>query len=272
MLLMLSCKKERSFDPDGNTGGGGTSNGTLLARTVTKFGSDSVATFYEYDSQKRLTVYKTGGTFLGSSVEVEIKFVRNSQGIIEKSILKTDFFASMGIDSVVRNVHYNVANSQYTSMVAAYFDGVDNIIDSIAFTYNTGGKIAQVEYFFDDGSGYIKEEKTEYAYDANDNVQKEKNYTFNPASSAYEAYDESIYEFDSKTNPIFLGNEGFILGDIITYSPHNQLKKTYTDLTDPSQNAIANSTYSYNSAGKPASVTQNQTGIPVPFVTTYYYK
>jgi hypothetical protein len=272
-LVLFSCKKEKSFDPN-NPNGGGATGGSLLARTVTKFGTDSIGTFYEYDAQKRLILYKTGGVFFGSSFEAEIKLIRNSQGIIQKSILKTDVFAGMGIDSVVRTVHYDAAKSRYSSMAAAYFDGSDNVKDSVAFTYNTAGKITQVEYFYDDGSGtgYVREEKSEYTYDSNGNVTKEKNYEFNTGSNLYEAYEESVYEFDNKTNPMFLGNEGFVLGDIITFSPHNQTKKTYTDLTDPNQSDVATSTYIYNSNNKPVSVTQTAQGFPVPFVTTYYYK
>src|SRR5688500_7761059 len=124
-FISFSCKKERSFDPDVTGGSGNTASG-LLERTATKFGTDSIGTFYEYDNQKRLIVYKSGGNFLGSSVETEIRFVRNRQGIIQKSILKTDFFASMGIDSIVRNVYYDASRSRYFSMAAAYFDGSDN--------------------------------------------------------------------------------------------------------------------------------------------------
>ena len=270
VVLLFSCKKERSFDPDDNPGGGPAA-GNLLARTVTKFGTDSIGTFYEYDAQKRLVIYKTGGSLLGSTIEAEIKLVRNSQGIIQKSILKTDFFASMGIDSIVRIVHTN-AQSGYSSMVAAYFDGFDDVKDSTIFSYNTSGKINMVEYYYDDGTGYQKDGKTEYTYDATGNVVKEKNYFFNTASNGYEAYDESVYEFDSKTNPIFLGNEGFVLGDIITISPNNQTKKTYTDLTDPTQNGVATSAYTYNLSNKPVSAAQNDQSFPLPFVTTYYYK
>jgi len=118
----------------------------------------------------------------------------------------------------------------------------------------------------------MKDGKAEYTYDGNGNVTKEKNYGFNTGSNSYEAYDESVYEFDNKINPMFLGNEGFVLGDIITYSPNNQTKKTYTDLTDPTQNNVANSVYTYNSNNKPASVTQTEQGFPFPFITTYYYK
>ena len=271
-FLLFSCKKEKSFDPDATNGGGGATTG-LLARTTTKFGTDSIGTFYEYDNQKRLIIYRTGGSFLGSSVEAEIKLLRNSQGIIQKSILKTDFFASLGIDSIVRNVYYDAARSRYFSMAAAYSDGSDNVKDSTVFTYNTAGKINQVEFFYDDGTGGgdVKDGKADYTYDGNGNVTKEKNYAFNTGLNSYEAYDESVYEFDNKINPTFLGNEGFVLGDIVTYSPNNQMKKTYNDLTDPSQNNVANSVYTYTSNNKPVSVTQTEQGFQFPFVTTYYY-
>jgi hypothetical protein len=270
MLLLFSCEKERSFDPNSNNAGGNVGSG-LLDRTVTKFGTDSITTSYDYDGQKRLILYKSGGSFLGTFAEVQLKFVRNAQGIIQKSILKTDFFASMGIDSILRIVHYDVSKARYTSMAAAYFDGSDDVQDSTVFIYNTAGKITGIEYFSDYGTGtYDRDGKTEYTYDASGNVTKEKNYGYN--AGAYEAYDESVYEFDNKTNPIFLGNEGFVLGDIITFSPNNQTKKTYTDFTDPSANAVATSVYTYNTNNKPATAAQNDQSFPVPFSTTYYYK
>lgn len=268
-LLLFSCEKERSFDPDNNTPGGNVGSG-LLDRTVTKFGTDSITTSYEYDAQKRLILYKSGGMFLGTSGEVQLKFVRNAQGIIQKSILKTDFFASMGIDSIVRTVHYDVSKARYSSMAAAYFDGSDNVQDSTVFTYNAAGKIVGVEYFYDYATGtYMRDGKSEYTYDAAGNVSKEKNYGYN---GTYEPYDESVYEFDNKINPIFLGNEGFVLGDIITFSPNNQTKKTYTDFTDPTASGVTTSVYNYNANNKPASALQNDPGFQVPFVTTYYYK
>lgn len=269
-LLLFSCKKEKSFDPDGSNTSGNTGSG-LLERKVTKFGTDSITTFYEYDPQRRLILYQTGGVVSGTSTEVQLRFIRNAHGIIQKSILKTDFFASFGIDSIVRMVHYDASKARYSSMVAAYFDGFDDVQDSTVFSYNSAGKITGVEYFYDYGTGiYQKDGKTEYTYDAAGNVTKEKNYAYN--AGAYEAYEESMYEFDNKTNPIFLGNEGFVLGDILTFSPNNQTKKTYTDLTDPSSNSVATSVYTYNTNNKPATGTHNDQNFPVPFTTIYYYK
>ena len=269
-LLLFSCKKERSFDPNNSNPGGNVGSG-LLDRTVTKFGTDSITTSYEYDAQKRLVVYKSGGTIAGTSTEIQLKFIRNAQGIIQKSILKTDFFASLGIDSIVRVVHYDVSKARYTSMAAAYFDGSDDVLDSTVFTYNAAGKVTGIEYFYDYATGtYQKDGKSEYTYDAAGNVSKEKNYGYN--NGAYEAYDESVYEFDNKINPIFLGNEGFVLGDIITFSPNNETKKTYTDFIDPSANAVATSVYTYNTNNKPATAAQNDQSFPLPFATTYYYK
>jgi hypothetical protein len=272
-LFFFSCKKERSFDASAG-GGGGITSGTLLEKMVIKLGTDSVNALYGYDNQKRLTSYKTIGIIFGSSIDAEIKIVRNTAGIVQKLILKNDFAVNLGIDSIVRIVHYDVSKSRYTSMMASYFDGSDDVKDSTAFTYNAAGKMSQVEYFFDDGvsGGYMEQEKAEYTFDANGNVTKEKFYEFNSSTGLYEQSYQYAYEYDDKINPLYLNNEGFLLGDINTVSSHNINKNTYTDFTDPSQNDVSSAVYTYNSTGRPITLTQTSQGLPVALTTTYYYK
>jgi hypothetical protein len=274
-LCLFSCKKEKSFDPNNpNGGGGGTSDSGLLDRIDTKLGTDSIGILYQYDNQKRFIGYKTGGVVFGNAIEVELKLVRNTQGIIQKIILKNSEFSSMGVDSMVRVVHYDASKLRYSSMAAAYFDGSDDVKDSTAFSYNNAGKLVQAEYFFDDGSGsgYEKEEKVEYTYDANGNVTKEKSYVFDPFLNVYEQSSQYEYEYDNKVNPLIAGNEGLVIGDINIVSTHNITKNTYTDFVDPDLNDASTGTYTYNSINKPITLTQTSAAFPIPVVSKYYYK
>jgi hypothetical protein len=269
LVFLFSCKKEKSFDPNNpNGGGGGSTSSELLERIDTKLGTDSIGVLYRYDSQKRLIIYQTGGIIIGNAFEIQLKLVRNTQGVVQKIILKDD------IDSIVRVVHYDASKSRYSSMAAAYFDGSDDVKDSTVFSYNNAGKLVQAEYFFDDGSGsgYEKEEKVEYTYDTNGNVTKEKSYVFDSFLNVYEEDSQYEYEYDTKVNPLILGTEGIIIGDINTVSLHNITKNTYTDFVDPDLNEASTGVYTYNSNNKPLTLSQTTAAFPVPIVSKYYYK
>lgn len=270
-VTLFSCKKERSFEPGGTTG---TTNGTLLIRNTSKFGSDSVSNSYTYNSNKQLISYKTGGTVFGTTTDSELKLERNSQGIIQKVILiSEDLVQVIGTNTVERIVNYDAASSRYKFTVSKYFDGVDNVKDSAVYTYNTAGKISQVEDFYDDGSGvgYIKYTKTVYTYDGNGNIIKEKTLEFNPAAGGYQDSNEYAYEYDDKVNPLIMGNEAFILGETKFASSHNVTKDTYTDYVDTSNNDSGTLTYIYNTLNKPISaVLKTSVGISVPI--TYVYQ
>lgn len=272
-LLLFSCKKERSFDPNA-TSGGGNSAGQLLVKTVTKLeGNDSLRVFYTYDNQKRFISYKSEESSSGIVIKGELKFIRNAQGIVQKMVVKTDEFASVGIDSILYVINYNPGSSRYTSSVVTFDDLGTTIIDSTAYTYNTSGKIIQSEEFLDEGigNGYVKVSKTEYTYDAKGNVIKMKNYSFNETTSSYEPYYQDEYEYDAKVNPLILGNEAFLLNDPALASPNNQTKDIYTDFEDPDLNDVTTSTYTYNTNNNPLTdiVTIQSEGFPYPTSYTY---
>ena len=273
VLFLISCKKERSFDPNNQGGGSGTTS-TLLTKKVTKFGAnDSLRVFYTYDNQKRFLSYRTEEYSSGSVIKGEVKFTRNAQGIIQKMIIKSDDLAGVGIDSVFYVVNYSAASSRYTSSVLK-FDNAGTIFkDSTVYTYNASGKIIQSEEFVDDGTGtYVKYSKIEYTYNASGNVIKMKSYVFDDAAGNYLPSDQDEYEYDAKINPLILGNEAFILGDVSMASPNNQIKDTYTDFEDASYNDVITTVITYNTANKPLSdvLTIQSEGIPYP--TTYTYQ
>lgn len=275
-LFLFSCKKEKSFDPNNPNGGsgGGTVTPTLLIKTVTKLpGNDSLRVFYTYDNQKRFISYKSEEYSSGSLVKGEVKFIRNTQGIVQKVVIKSDDLAGVGIDSIFYAVRYNTGTSRYTSSVLTFDDGTDIFRDSTAFTYNAAGKISLSEEFVDDGTGtYEKYFKTEYTYNATGNVIKAKNYYFDDMAGSYVASDQDEYEYDAKVNPLILGNEAFLLGDPSLASPNNQTKDTYTDLEDATNNDLITTTFTYNTANKPATDILTIQSESIPYPTTYNYQ
>src|SRR5688572_197459 len=130
-LFLFSCKKEKSFDPNNPNGGGGGSTDSLLEKTVTQTdGGDSLVITYIYDSQKKFIGYSAEESYQGDFYHREEKFIRNSQGIIQKIVVKSFDLALLGIDSVFYAVHYNTSTSRYTSSVLTYDDGIDFFKDS----------------------------------------------------------------------------------------------------------------------------------------------
>src|SRR5215213_7485098 len=109
VLILFSCKKEKSFDPNNPNGGGGTV-ASLLTKTVTQEGSDSLRVFYIYDSQKRFISYQSEESESGLVYKSELKFARNAQGIVQKIIVKRDDLVFAGIDSVFYLIHYNTSS------------------------------------------------------------------------------------------------------------------------------------------------------------------
>lgn len=274
MLCFYACKKEKSFDPNaGGSTGGGTA-GTLLTKVVTQLGDDdSLGVFYGYDNQKRLISYRYDGVVDGDNFTGETQLIRNTQGIVQKVVVKSSDLSGLGVDSMIYAVHYNTSSLRYTSKVLTFDDAGVTIKDSMAYSYNAAGKLSQSEEFLNDGvsAAYAKLSKTEYSYDAVGNVTRVKNYAYNESTGLYEAYDEDVYQYDTKVNPVMIGNEAFLLGDPLFASPNNVTRDTYTDLQDASFNDVVTSVYTYNSNNKPitATITYQSEGVPYPVVYTY---
>ena len=271
-LCLHACKKERSFDPDAGSTGGGTTG--LLTKAVTQLGDDdSLSVFYGYDNQKRLISYRYNGVVDGDNFTGESKLIRNTQGIVQKVVVTSNDLSGLGIDSMVYAINYNTGSSRYTSSVLTFNDAGFIVKDSTAYSYNASGKLSQSEEFLDDGvsGGYFKLSKAEFSYDAAGNVTRVKNYGYNESTSLYEIYDEDLYEYDTKVNPLILGNEAFLLGDPLLASPNNVTKDIYTDFLDASYNDVITNAYTYNSSNKPltATITYKSEGVPYPVVYTY---
>ena len=274
-LVLASCTKEKSFEP-----GNGDSTGNMLVKRTIKLGSDSINTLYTYNNKNQLTSYTTAGVFnipgYGSvPVSEERKFIRDGQGIIQQFVRVSSDFLSSTVDSTVFHLRYDASKSRYTSAVATAMDGGVMEKDSVAYTYNSAGRISQFEYFHDDGisGGYQEDFKMEFTYDSKGNIIRDRSFSYDQSRGAYEETAEEKFEYDDKVSPLVLGIEAFLLEEFVSVSPNNVTKSTFVDLEDPSENDTSTITYTYNTDNKPAtasSSSQSSAGISIPI--NYVYK
>lgn len=262
-LALFSCQKE----VDDIFAGGG-ANGTRLIKTVDKTGSDSTVTVYSYNASGKIVRADIFGTDSGQAFDLSLSYVRNSSGIIQKQILKSGDLASAGIDSIVHNVNFDIANNRYKSAVAAFvFFGIP-LVDSIAFQYDGSGRLTSEIDYLDIGTGFEPTTKTEYTY-AGNNLATEKVYTYDVSTGSYSLEDTYTYEYDAKINPLQFAFDAPILNMYPFYSTNNVAKTTYVS-SDPAYNFIATETYTYNSSNRP--VTAVETVGSETSTTNYYYQ
>lgn len=278
-LTMTACQKEPSHeDPDSNTGGnpgGGSNPSGLLARMVflDAASTDSLVSVYSYDASGRLM--QVDYNSLG--VTEQIRFLRNSAGIITQSITKSPDVSSLGLDSLVTRYHYNAAAARYQTVV---FDiPVQTPLtysDSTVFAYDAAGNITSKISYASSAGVFVPYEKFEYAY-GNGNVTSVKDYDY---TGAWELNFTFNYSYDSKTNPLQLGAEtvlvnpyamsSFGLNSAIYFGPNNASLIDYVD-TEPSDNFQLRSTFTYNAANKPVGGTAVQTPSGAAYNWRFYY-
>jgi hypothetical protein len=270
-LFLFSCQKESDFS-NGN-GGGGSTSGTMLVKMVSKNGSDSVVTVYEYNAGKKLINEKTVGMSGGIDEGNEVRYYRNSSGIVTRYVQINSNFVMAGIDSVTTFVHYNTSSLRYTSTVQEISLLGFSVLDSMVFVYDGSGKVVHSDLYQSiplAGGGYDLTEKFKYTYAASGNITQ------------YDIYDETSgaddlvatvrYTFDTKTSPLIFNNEAFAIGHPDWISVNNGTKVEFTDVSDPSNNQTIAFTYTYNNSNMPATGVSTQNPGAVVSNITYYYQ
>lgn len=262
---LFSCQKEVK-DIFSNTNGN--ANGTRLVKTVEKLGADSVVSVYGYNSSGKIITANIVGVEAGQAYDYKLTYVRNSAGIIQKQILESSDFASVGIDSIVYFVFFDAGNNRYTGSVADFsFSGIP-LLDSLSFQYDGSGRmISEIDYN-DVGFGYLPSWKKEYTYNGN-NLASEKYYSFDLTNGDFVLEETSSYEYDTKINPLQFAADAPVLNLFPFYSANNLTKLTYVAF-DPSDNFISTIAYTYNSSNRPLTDVTT-TGSDVSS-TTYYYQ
>jgi len=243
VVFLTSCQKE--INGDFNTGN---NNSGLLAKIGSKAGTDTTTTTFGYNSSQKLVSISTDGTSSGQSVNSSQRFVRNSQGIVTSIVSKSPSLAQYGLDSVVTVLHMDGAG-KYSSRVTTIDLIILIIKDSVALTYSGNNVASEVE-FLDDGTGYQEFGKTEYTY-AGNNISSAKVSSTDDNGVYQGDYSVLNYTYDNKVSPLVMGNEAIAIGYSNFFSANNVAKVVLDVPSDPSQNATATNTYTYNAANKP---------------------
>src|SRR5207253_10427429 len=114
---------------------GGTAASKQLVKISSKTGTDSTLVEYFYDAAKRLTREKTTGISAGTNLDNELTIIRNSAGIITKTVQKAAALTDAGIDSVVTRYYYNAGSSKYTAFAFDLSIPGLAVTDSALYTY-----------------------------------------------------------------------------------------------------------------------------------------
>lgn len=278
-IVFASCQKEVSFGDNGGTGGGGGggTTGDLLAKIVTKEGADSTVIEYEYDAAKRLIREKISGISQGSSIENDLRIVRNGAGIITHTIQKTPDLIAQGIDSAVTRVNYNTGTQRYTSRVVEISLFGISVIDSTVFVYDGAGKIIREDdYLYNPAFGALPllSVKTEYVNGASGITQTNINYSDPSTGGPFELLATYKNTYDTKVSPLILpAGEAAAIVRMDFSATANATKVEYTDVKNGSNNnynlVIA---YTYNSKNKPLTAIITQTPGNAVSNSTFYYK
>jgi hypothetical protein len=274
-LLLFSCQKEVDWsNSSNNTSDNNSTTGILLTKMVFKTGSDSLVYTYGYDSNKKIISMKQAGIDdQGDAVNTEYHYHRNASGMVtDYSIIDPDL-VSYGIDSITVIVHSN--SSRYTSYVLNVNVPGYVLLDSSSFVYNSSGKIIGEDFYespLGDGSDYYLVQKTNYSYTSRGDLSRLDIHDFDETGT--ETFTASTFNinYDSKINPAYAGNEGFVLGQLDWVSPNNIISEQLQDSNGSVDDQSVTLTYTYNSTDRPETCAIN--GVPDNTVTniSYYYQ
>ncbi len=272
-LLLFSCQKEVDFansnnNGNGGNGGNGGNSGTLLTKLVSVSGTDSSSLIFGYNSSKKLITLDILAVSGGTNSLTQERAERNSQGIIQKLILKDDQYQQVGLDSVETIIGYS--SGKYTYKLTSIDLGVLVYKDSVALISDGSGKIITERTFDDIGAGsYDETSKTEYTYSGN-NIATIKYYSYDSGTSSYTLEETFTYdEYDNKISPMSISNEAFVFDSPELYSANNPTKSSVS-ASGISENY--STTYTYNSANRPLTASSTIQPGNMTATGTYYYQ
>lgn len=269
VLLVSACQKEI----DWGSGSGGVTD-QLLARIVSKTGTDSTIVTYTYNTAKQLTGETTTGISGTTTQNSDLKIYRNSTGIITRTVQTADALLSNGIDSIVTRFNYNSGTSRYTSSLFAVTLMGINITDSTAYLYDAAGKLTGDEHYLKSGIlPAILSAKNQYTYSADGlNVTIASQQASTTVGGPLQPLSTQTYTFDTKKNPLILKQEALVLFRTTLFNANNPVKLAVTDPTDPTNDFSQDYVYRYNAAGKPDSSWATRTPGGSVTVSKYYYQ
>ena len=254
-LVFLSCEKENDT--------------LLLARMETTSGGETVTTTIQYNDGRPIVMQALGSSG-GRNVNVTTRFIRNSQGIIEKIIIMNPaYLITLVTVSIVYTLNFSPAGNRYTSLVNYLFfkDGT-NEHDSTYFTYDAAGVVTKATKLINKGSSpwYQEAERNEFTYD-NGNLIRCKNYIFNSL------FLEQNVTYDNKINPMGFGKEWILIGSTRNNRKFEQSSPNNATTVSFNQNRVTSTTtttYTYNLNNLPASKTDLLPNGSTQLSTFYY--
>jgi hypothetical protein len=252
LLFIASCKKEDS-------GSGGQK---LLAKIVTKEGTDSTVSEYSFDSQRRFAQEKSTS---GSDITT-ISLVRDANGRATRVVESVT-----GSDPITYVTDYTYLNSGDRKLRNGLFKfdfGGLVITDSIAFTYAT--KVSRTTHYYSaTGVPSTQAYYYEYSYSGSGNMTQVKIYQPN-ASGVIGLTATVNFEYDTKINPVYFNEDVLVEYIGSQYNSPNNITKVNIVAADPSDNFTATTVYEYGSDGRPVKATTTADGST--FVSVYTYR
>ncbi|HTN05450.1 hypothetical protein [Agriterribacter sp.] len=273
-LLVISCRKEESFEKkkaeDDN-------KGPLLVKTTMQSSGASylVTVTFKYDAKKRLLNVKNDyeGTVNEPYAEQESSFIRNDKGMI-KTITDIWNVYDEGNnlilrDSIALNLNFT-AEGKYTYGIRTFLD-TDNkkIRDSIAYEYNSKGRISRVKIFrkTGDNTEYKDFQNTGYTYDEKENITTMTVRFFENDPDPQQVIN---FQYNDKLAPMNFKDEALLNGFLMDGLNTPHCLTGISDITEPDN--TWNMSYEYNDFNKPAKgvysndVTQEKVNL------TYFYQ
>jgi hypothetical protein len=263
-MVLFSCQKEVDFATAGGSNGGTTD--VLLQKLVSRSGSDSSTLEFGYNSSKKLMTLNTTDVTSGTTSLTRERVERNSQGIIQKLIIKDDQYQQLGLDSVVTVMEYS--SGRYISKVTTIDLGIAVFRDSVVLIYDGGGSVVTERIYDDLATGnYEENAKIDYTYSGN-NIATIKQYSYD--GSTYSLVVTYSYdEYDNKVSPMNIGFEAFVFDSPAMYSSNNPTKSS---ITDSGSSQTFTTGYTYNSVNKPLTATSTIQPGNSTATGTYYYQ
>jgi hypothetical protein len=271
-LAFLSCQKEIDW-------GLGVSADQTLIRIKSKTGAtDTTQVDYSFDAGKRLVRELTNGIGAGQDLNNDLVIIRNTSGIITKTIQKAAALLAAGIDSVVTVFNYNTSTSRYTSSVFTIVVAGFGVKDSAVYTYNVNAMIAMDEHYLSVTGLPIPlppllSARNTYTYssDGKNLLSVATDASLNPGDPLTPASAQN-FTFDAKKNPLIILNEAILIGRAGLYNANNATKTVLSNTIDPTLNFTMDYTFKYNTGNKPDSSTGTRTPGGDITVTKYYYQ
>lgn len=286
LLCFTSCQKSIEWNDlvltpttptTPTTPGGGTTTGTLLAKTVSLSLTDTATVLYTYDASKKLIKMQTVGTSSGSKVDNSSIYTRNTNGNVVK-FTEISYSAvslnSSGYDTITSTIHYPTGSNNFDYAVSTqeFFGFI--FADSTVFVY-TGGKITrQITYMTDLLTGaYDINRSIDYTYDASgNNIVSAKAYSYTTGTGVLDA--TYAFAYDSKKSPLELGNDAFLSLGPTSYGTNNFIKYDMNDAAVPLNSFSVTSAYNYNTSSYPTDVaiTASRSGLSLVTRGTFFYQ